>query len=318
MAIITHSIQSCVDALKRGGVVAIPTETVYGLAGDAFNDIAVESIFAMKRRPFFDPLIVHVSSIEQAKSVVSHWPRPADVLARAFWPGPLTMVLAKSNQISDLVTSGLPSVGVRMPKHPMALDLIQKFGKPLAAPSANQFKKNSPTRPEHVLEEFADTDLPVLDGGPSDVGLESTVIGVNESGGNLEIEVYRLGAVTENDIRNCLSEYPVLKISQKTSAASPGQLAHHYMPKIPLIIFKDLAQAEDPLVLKQIPFKSFVDLELNANPVLAARELYSNLRKCSHSGCDYIRAFRSSAQSDQLWDAIWDRLTRAATFNFTK
>lgn len=315
MATITHSIQDVCEALRRGNLAAIPTETVYGLAGDVFNDIAVEQIFVMKKRPFFDPLIVHVASVEQAKSVVSAWPDTAAILAKAFWPGPLTMVLPKAPAISDLVTSGLPSVGVRMPKHPMTLEVIEKLGKPIAAPSANQFKKSSPTTAEHVVDEFPQTDLLILDGGPSDVGLESTVIGIHESDSHCEIEIYRLGAVTERDIRKVLGD---VKITQKSSAAAPGQLGHHYMPKIPLVIFKDRAQVDDSAIQKKLTFKTYVDLELNPNPVIAARELYAKLRECSRSQREFIRVFRDQGQGDQLWDAIWDRLTRAATFDFSK
>jgi L-threonylcarbamoyladenylate synthase len=175
---ILDEISVAVEKLINGEVVGIPTETVYGLGAVISKSDAIKKIFTTKERPFFDPLIVHVSGVEQAKELSLDWSAAADILAQEFWPGPLTLVLPKKN-VSDLITSGLQTVGVRCPDHKIALEIIEKVGEPIAAPSANRFGKTSPTCKKHVLEEFNDAVF-VVDGGDCSVGIESTIISVLE------------------------------------------------------------------------------------------------------------------------------------------
>src|SRR5579872_562925 len=171
----TISLSSAAERIRAGGVVAFPTETVYGLGANALDAAAVARIFELKGRPSTSPLIVHVSSIDMARRYVTEWPDQAEELARRYWPGPLTMVLPKSSEIPDVVTAGLPTVGIRVPGHPVALELIRLAGVPIAAPSANRFTQLSPTTADHVVQQFGDA-VEVLDGGPTDVGIESTVV----------------------------------------------------------------------------------------------------------------------------------------------
>src|SRR5438105_4505328 len=171
-----NEIEAAADALRRGRLVAFPTETVYGLGANALDPEAVARIYAVKGRPPTSPLIVHVASVEMAKSLIATWPEAADRMARRFWPGPLTLVLPKQPTIPSIVTAGLSTVGLRMPSHPMALALIKAAGVPLAAPSANRFTQLSPTTADHVRQSLgSDVDL-ILDGGPCEVGIESTVV----------------------------------------------------------------------------------------------------------------------------------------------
>src|ERR1700730_13858714 len=171
------SISQAAEILRSGGLVAFPTETVYGLGANALNPAAVQKIFEMKGRPETSPLIVHVASVEMARKVVAEWPPLAQELSRKWWPGPLTMVLPKHSRVPANVTAGLPTVGVRMPNHPMALALIEESGVPIAAPSANRFTGLSPTTADHVKATFGDA-VPALDGGPCTVGIESTVVAI--------------------------------------------------------------------------------------------------------------------------------------------
>jgi L-threonylcarbamoyladenylate synthase len=193
------------DLLRNGDVVAIPTETVYGLAASIASHDGLKKIFALKERPFFDPLIVHVASFEQAKSVVSEFPPLADFLTRWFWPGPLTVVLPKASNIDPVITSGLETVAVRYPAHPLAQDLIRLVGSPLAAPSANKFGRTSPSTASHVRSEFKGSPLLVLDGGPCEVGLESTVLTIAKTPeGADQIRILRPGGITAEAIEEAL------------------------------------------------------------------------------------------------------------------
>jgi L-threonylcarbamoyladenylate synthase len=292
--------QACAR-LKAGDVVAVPTETVYGLAASIESEAGLRKVFQLKQRPFFDPLIVHVCSFKQAKSLVADWPPLADYIARVFWPGPLTLVLPKATQVNPLITSGLETVAVRFPRHPVTLQLIEKLGSPIAAPSANRFGRTSPSRPEHVKTEFPDSGLLILDGGACDVGVESTVISIS----NNEIKILRPGGVTEIDLEAAIAKWATpVTISRAIGAEnSPGHLKHHYMPDIPLIIVSEKAKAPD----------GAAELRLNDDPSLAARELYSRLRELATSGSKSIFVRRKADQNGGFWDAIWDRLSRAAT-----
>lgn len=309
------------DLLKKGEVVAIPTETVYGLAASIDSVEGLEKVFALKERPFFDPLIVHVASFKQAKSLVDDWPPLADFLARTFWPGPLTLVLPKAAHVNPLITSGLETVAIRMPSHPLALELLELAG-PLAAPSANKFGRTSPTRAEHVESEFPDAELLILDGGECDVGVESTVAAVDASGDFDAIRVLRPGGVTEEMLSRALERWArKVEITRDSSQASPGQLKHHYMPKIPLVIVRsqepESLSAETRLKIQNQlgrPAKKPIELDLSDDARLAARELYSEMRRLAESGADCIFV-RARESTHGYWAAIWDRLSRAASLN---
>ena len=171
---IDNEIKTAIKTLKDGGVIGIPTETVYGLAADIYNKKGIENIFKTKERPFFDPLIVHISEISQLPKLTKEWTKSHEKLANFFWPGPLTFIVKKSENISDMITSGLDTVGIRMPDHPKTLELLNELGSPIAAPSANKFKMISPTSAEHVQAEFPE--IQVIDGGDCKVGIESTIL----------------------------------------------------------------------------------------------------------------------------------------------
>jgi L-threonylcarbamoyladenylate synthase len=198
---ITQDVQNAAMALKNGEIVAIPTETVYGLAACITNPVAIENIFKTKERPFFDPLIVHVSSIAMAWALTTDWNKVAECLAQTYWPGPLTIVLEKSDAINPMITAGLTQVGIRQPLHTKTQELIELTG-PLAAPSANKFKKTSPTTTEHVLEQFPN--ILILEGGDCTIGIESTVIGIDKN----SVHIYRPGMITKSDIEKYTATKP--------------------------------------------------------------------------------------------------------------
>ena len=242
-------LEKAAEIIRNGGVVAFPTETVYGLGADARNPMAVARIFELKERPYFDPLIVHIADLAQLKELTSLRDPRVYELAEAFWPGPLTMVLPKSDLVPDIVTSGLPTVGVRMPDHPMALELIRKAGCPLAAPSANKFGKVSPTEPWHVSKHLPDVDM-ILDGGKTRVGIESTVIALRPDG----FQLLRPGAVTRDDLDRILPES--FDIPMMADPEAPGMLASHYSPSKPFFLYSpDLLSSIDPSESGYIGFR---------------------------------------------------------------
>lgn len=308
-------------ALMTGDdVVAVPTETVYGLAALIASDKAIRKVFALKKRPFFDPLIVHVTGFNQAKTVVAEWPPLADYLARVFWPGPLTLVLPKRDDVNPLITSGLPTVGVRHPRHELTERLIAAVG-PLAAPSANRFGHTSPTRAEHVVAEFPGDNLLVLDGGPCEVGIESTVLGFEFGDSANTIRILRPGGVTEADLHQALKKWsrPATIVRGSKEIQAPGQLKHHYMPDIPLVL---VGEAGDPASPERMDLvgrstgavpKRVAELVLDDDPAIAARELYDQMRILAGSGADAIVARKLTSRTGGFWDAINDRLSRAAT-----
>jgi L-threonylcarbamoyladenylate synthase len=330
---ITISIESAVDALKKGDLVAIPTETVYGLAGSVEQAEALKKIFAFKERPLFDPLIVHVDGVAMAKRYTTEWSAAANALATQFWPGPLTLVLPKSERVHGLITSGLESVGLRVPKHSMTLEVISKVGHGLAAPSANKFGKTSPTRAEHVENEFTQDRILILDGGASQVGVESTVLKV-EGKGNFHISILRSGDISREQIEACLlNAHLEFQWHQFEKKYSPGHMKHHYMPDIPLVIVSQDISETQILSLAQAQFRSLPEeiegvrlkrpsilkgveiLRLSADPKIAARELYNQLRVCAGSGKDLI-AFPWPKDFDlETWEAVRDRLLKAASLD---
>ena len=205
--------------------MAIPTETVYGLAAPVDREEVVREIFRLKERPFFDPLIVHVSSVAMAQDYTLPWGPVAQKLAHHFWPGPLTLVLPKKENISDIITSGLDTVGVRMPNHPKALEVIRNLGTPLAAPSANKFSCVSPTEAIHVRDAFGDA-VDLVDGGPCGIGIESTIVRPGEG----RLDILRFGALGAQELRKVLGDIPVVKVE---SSRAPGQFDKHYTPAYP-------------------------------------------------------------------------------------
>ena len=317
MAEIGKDISNAIHLLQEGELVAIPTETVYGLAGNALNVSAIAKIFSVKNRPSFDPLIVHVASLEKAKEFVKEIPEKANQLTSRFWPGPLTILLQKKNQIPDLVTAGLNTVGVRCPDHPLTLALLQKLSFPLAAPSANPFGYVSPTTPAHVNEQLGDKIGYILDGGPCQVGIESTVIGFESE----TPVIYRFGGLSQEKIESIIG-----KVNTKTYSTSnpkaPGQLASHYSPgkrvilgnpmdlskkykahSFGAIVFQKLIQEIDP--------QNQIVLSPSGNLEEAAQNLFSALRQLDKMEIELILA--EEVPDVGLGRAINDRLRRAAS-----
>ena len=324
--------EKALKLLDQGDVVGMPTETVYGLAARIDRPEGLQKIFKIKERPFFDPLIVHVSSIEQAKSCASAWPEIAQALAEKFWPGPLTLVLPKSAQISSLITSGLTTVGIRFPKHPLAQELIQKAGHPLAAPSANLFGRTSPTRAEHVKSEFKNQVL-VLDGGACEVGIESTIVAVDWD----QLRILRPGQITQAEIFEFLRSKNLSFHWREplAKAQAPGQMAHHYMPEKPLVLLtqsltKEALQSEVAKRLVELPdevegvrilkprqIENIYEVKLSPDPTLAARELYQKLRESAGSNADLLTMVWPVEKESGPWLALWDRLRKAASLRIT-
>ncbi len=311
------------EILARGGIVVIPTETVYGLAARIDREDAVRRVFEVKQRPLFDPLIVHVSGPEQARGVTAAWPAVAQRLAERFWPGPLTLVLPRAPGVNPLITAGLDTVAVRCPKHPLARRLVRTVGAPLAAPSANRFGATSPTTAEHVRAEFEREDLFILDGGPCDVGIESTVVEVVEESRRDALRILRPGAVTRDDLALALAGSSRAWTNERAqSAKSPGHTAQHYPPAIPLVIVSTPTRHGEPVPPGAIdearrrlekPGGAWVELRLEPAPALAARTLYASMRSLAASGAAFMVVRRDAQRRVGQWDAIWDRLERAAS-----
>lgn len=301
------------NLLRAGELVAIPTETVYGLAANAFNAKAAIQIFEVKRRPSFDPLIVHSSSLEKASSFLKEIPIEARKLAQAFWPGPLTLLLPKNDKIPDVVTSGLPDVAVRVPRHPLSLQLLQELDFPLAAPSANPFGYISPTTAQHVEEQLGYLIPYILDGGPCEVGVESTIIGFQ---GHTAI-VYRMGGMSLEELEPFCADIQLMPYSSSNPLA-PGQLISHYAPRVPVIIGKIgelLSQynKEEVAVLSfrdTYPEVPHITLSPSGELNVAAQNLFSALRELDKLPVKYILA--ELVPDYGLGRAINDRLTRAA------
>jgi L-threonylcarbamoyladenylate synthase len=321
-----HELQKAKELLLSGGIIGLPTETVYGLAASIRSENGLKRIFSIKERPFFDPLIVHISDLEQKGQVIREWPLIADVLAKKFWPGPLTMVLPKHPQLNPLITAGLDTVGLRLPNHEVARAIIRLAGVPLAAPSANKFGKTSPTKAEHVQKAFPKENLYILDGGQSEVGLESTVVTFSLVPNEVPVvSILRPGAITALMIEAALQEANLsVRIEKKDSNASPGHTEHHYMPSIPLLVIEQETPQMKRTTWDQIcadfelPQNSRgAELRLDPNPRLAARALYIRMRECVENGAAFIYVLKRKEQADGVWEAIWDRLQRAASRVYT-
>jgi L-threonylcarbamoyladenylate synthase len=303
--------------LRNGGIVAFPTETVYGLGAAVFNEKAVARVFEVKGRPHFDPLIVHVSSPNQLPLLVGAVPSAAQSLIDQFWPGPLTLVLPKAPRVPDLVTAGLPTVAVRMPRHPLALALISRVGTPIAAPSANPFGHTSPTTARHVRDQLAGKVDMVLDGGDCSVGVESTIV----SFAGAQPVLLRPGGLPVEDIEAIVGPLGVVAREGNPAVAAPGMLPRHYAPRTPLkLIREDKEWLPNPgarvgvLAFQEIPCPaSFAAVEtLSAEGDLreAAASLFGAMRRLDALDLDLILA--QKVPDHGLGKAINDRLLRAA------
>ncbi|MFM6929809.1 MAG: L-threonylcarbamoyladenylate synthase [Bdellovibrio sp.] len=335
MMSVNEALTKAKHILEEGGVVGLPTETVYGLAARIDIPSAIEKIFTTKERPFFDPLIVHVSSIEMAKKVTAYWGPASQALAEVFWPGPLTLILPKDSSVNGMITSGLESVGIRMPNHPLALELIQEVGVPLAAPSANKFGRTSPTSASHVRVEFKKEDVFVMDGGDCQIGIESTVLLVRHRPDKVELSILRRGHILKSDLERVLKDkgFTYEFIEQLDKRESPGHMKHHYMPPIPLIVSLDSSRSVESLLqevnqkISQLPdeiesikiikpisgINKAEILKLSADPLLATREFYGQLREAAQTGADCIVFYRDSSQVGERWESLFDRLNKAAS-----
>jgi L-threonylcarbamoyladenylate synthase len=313
------AIEDAARVLLEGGLVAFATETVYGLGALATNAEAVARIFEAKGRPARNPLIVHVNDLQLAQSCVATWPKEAGTLAKRFWPGPLTLVLPRSARIPDVVTAGLDTVGVRMPAANVALALIAAVGQPLAAPSANRSSGISPTRAEHVKKDLDGRIEMILDSGPTEIGMESTVLDLTGDRPRL----LRPGAISAEQLSEALGcEVSLPDGSALTSATltSPGQLPVHYAPRTPTVCVEadrlgsfdwsgrrallvighpELAAQVGPAIQHHLP-----------SPAEAARVLYAILHECDEQGLDQIVIVPPPDQAE--WRAVRDRIARAS------
>jgi L-threonylcarbamoyladenylate synthase len=316
MAIIGSDIQQAKLFLSKSEVVGIPTETVYGLAGNAFDIEAVSKIFEVKNRPTFDPLIVHTNSIERLREFVQYIPEKAQLLAQKFMPGPLTMLLPKHSSIPDLVTSGLDTVAVRIPNHPLTLALLAELDFPLAAPSANLFGYISPTSAQHVAQQLGDKIPYILDGGECQVGIESTIVGFE----NEEVIVYRKGGLAIEEIEKVVGKVQVISHSSSNPKA-PGMLKSHYAPRKEMFILdnNNLKNETQKERIGYLAFKKYnLDLPQNNQLILsesgsyreAAKNLFAYMRQLDAMDIDKI--YVELLPEQDLGIAINDRLRRAA------
>jgi L-threonylcarbamoyladenylate synthase len=315
LARIDKDIQTAIDLLKQSELVSIPTETVYGLAGNAYDVHAIAKIFEVKERPTFDPLIVHTSSMERLMNFVEEIPAKAHELGSKFWPGPLTLIMKKKQVIPDLVTSGLANVAVRIPNHPLTLKLLENIDFPLAAPSANPFGYVSPTKAGHVNHQLGNKIKYILDGGNCQVGIESTIVAFDGD----EAMVLRLGGCKIEDIEKQVGKVKV-NLHTSSNPSAPGMLESHYAPATPLII-GDIEQLIHENSEKKIGILSFYHRFRNINAdhqfVLskkadledAATRLFTGLRYLDTLNLQLI--ITEYVPDEGLGRAINDRLTRA-------
>jgi L-threonylcarbamoyladenylate synthase len=313
MAEIGKDIKKAKQLLESEELVAIPTETVYGLAGNALNPKSVLKIFKVKKRPEFDPLIIHVPSLFAAEKYVDHLPDVAIQLAQKFWPGPLTILLKKKHIIPDLVTSGLDTVGLRCPDHPLTRELLEALDFPLAAPSANPFGYVSPTTPEHVQDQLGDKIQYILDGGSSRIGIESTIIGFE----NKAPIVYRMGGLSIETLERELGKIKV-QLHSSSNPKAPGQLKSHYAPSKRIILgnIEDLLQKYpahcSSILTFQKDYNSPNQVILSKSGSLdeAAQNLFASLRSLDKMEADVILA--ELVPDEGIGRAINDRLRRAS------
>jgi len=309
-------ISKAANCLKNGMPVAIPTETVYGLAANALDSVAVARIFEVKKRPFFDPLIVHISGIDEVDKYALGFNATARKLAQHFWPGPLTLILTKKAIIPDIVSSGQPTVGLRVPAHPLTLSLLNSLDFPLAAPSANPFGYVSPTTAEHVNAQLGNEICYTLDGGPCSVGIESTIVAFE---GEIPV-VLRLGGISTGDIEALAGCKASEKLNLSGNPAAPGQLEMHYspgcvlhsgMPDFEVLTFHSkMALIRFSEKVPDFPQEQQFVLSETGDTKEAAVKLFATLRKLDEQG--FTEAWAEAAPENGLGMAINDRLKRAA------
>ncbi len=309
------SVSEAARLLKAGEVVAIPTETVYGLAGNAFEPKALAKIFAAKERPTFDPLIVHIADIAQLTDIAKDIPDSAYRLAEAYWPGPMTIILPKKDCIPDLCTSALPSVAVRFPSHPIAQAIIKESGLPLAAPSANLFKHVSPTTAEHVAAQLADRIAGIVDGGPCSVGVESSIISLTGE----KPTVLRPGAITPEMFAKVLGDVAIKESTSKPGQPmlAPGQCDTHYRPQVPLYYGEIPVGYTLPEHTVRIafgtqagPIPATVNLSATGDMVEATSKLYAFMHDLDKTEYDLILV--DPIPNTGVGMALNDRLKRAS------
>jgi L-threonylcarbamoyladenylate synthase len=307
---VTPEVRRAAEILRAGGLVAFPTETVYGLGADASNPQAIARLYKVKGRPADHPVIVHFSSFERALAWTRDVPEEARVLAERFWPGPLTLILKGNEKAKPFVTGGQPSVGIRVPSHPVARQLLEAFGGGVAAPSANRFGHVSPTTAAHVREDLgADVDL-VLEGGPSEVGIESTIVDLSGEGAVL----LRPGSISRTELQKHVS----LRSKGESSPRHSGGLERHYAPRTPArLVPTHLLDREISVLKDRVAVLAFsrpderVDfwLRMPREPQGYAQRLYAALRELDTAGCEQILVEAPPAEAS--WDAVRDRLERA-------
>lgn len=304
-----HEISEAAALLRAGKLVAFPTETVYGLGANALDPSAVEKIFTAKGRPSTSPLIVHVDSIEMAKTLAAAWPHAAEQLARRFWPGPLTLVLPKRPHVPDIVTAGLPTVGLRMPAHPVALELIRKAQLPIAAPSANRFTELSPTTAGHVRQSLGSAAGLILDGGPATVGIESTVLSLAGS----HPALLRPGMISVAQIEEVIGEVMPGGPPEDTAHSSPGLHPRHYRPVTPLFLTRGCEQPRKGRgaflwITDTATAEKLVQMPRDASAYAAI--LYNTLHELDRQALDWIAVEEPPDTPD--WAGVRDRLIRAS------
>lgn len=300
-------LERAAELLRAGELVVLPTETVYGLAANALNPQAVERIYRMKGRPATSPLIVHVSSIEMARSLARQWPGEAEILAKKYWPGPLTMVLPKHASIPSNVTAGLDTVGLRMPRHPLTLEVIRRAELPVAAPSANRFTELSPTTAAHARDALG-SDTPFLvDGGPCEVGIESVVLSL--AGG--QPVLLRPGMITKQELEDVLGCAVETASRIEGAHPSPGMHEKHYSPRTRVLLVKEEMPKQGRGVFLALHSEAAAGhvIRMPHTPGAYAQRLYSALREADARHADWIAIELPPA--DSPWQGILDRLRRA-------
>ena len=311
--IITKDISFACEILKTGEVVAVPTETVYGLAANGLNLAAVKKIFEAKARPFNNPLILHFANEQQIEPYILDFPPILKQLTAVFWPGPLTVLLPKSNLVDDLITGGKAQVAIRIPSHPNFHALLQQVDFPLAAPSANLYGRVSPTNAEHVYNQLNGKIPLILDGGPCEKGIESTIIGME----NEQVIVYRLGSISIEEIALHLGEVPQIKNEATENGIASGMVKYHYAPRTPLYFYDGssthLDQNNGYIFFKECPNNTKIEnaivLSETSDLQEAARKLYSALHEFDERGFHHIYIERFPEQG--LGATLNDRLNRA-------
>lgn len=292
-----EEIERAADLIRSGGLVAFPTETVYGLGANALDAAAVTRIYEAKGRPWASPLIVHVADEAMARSITADWPDAAHRLAQSFWPGPLTMVVRRAEVVPDLVTAGLDSVGVRVPSHAVALELIRRAGVPIAAPSANKFGEISPTTAEHVRASLGERVDLILDAGPAQVGIESTVVSLRRN----PPAVLRPGMITQEQLEEVTAVRWERELDLPHVSESPGLHARHYAPRTRFYVLESGVRK---------PGGRGRVIEMPSEPAAYAACLYAELHIADREGWDWIAVEKPPETPE--WAGILDRLRRAS------